>query len=191
MIRKLQLPISEEEIRTLRCGDQVELYGVLFTGRDAVHKYLHDGHPAPVDFTNGAIYHCGPVITGTVGNWQVSAAGPTTSMREEPYMADLIEKYQLRAVIGKGGMGPATLKACHDFGCVYLNAIGGCAQLLADKIVAVQDVFLKDEFGAPEAIWQLEVNGFTAVVTMDANGDSLHQQIADTSADIQQTIFNV
>jgi fumarate hydratase class I len=178
---KLTLPLNEEQTRSLNCGDLVSLTGTIYTARDAVHKYLNDGGELPIDLTGAAIYHCGPVTTKKDGKWQIEAAGPTTSIREEPYTAMVLEKFGVRAIIGKGGMGSKTLKACRQFGCVYLSAYGGCAQLLADKIVRVPNVFFYDQFGAPEAIWQLEVKDFPAVVTMDSNGISLHQDIEELS----------
>jgi tartrate/fumarate subfamily iron-sulfur-dependent hydro-lyase beta chain len=179
---KLTLPISEEQVRSLKVGDMVLLSGVLYTGRDAVHKHLYEGKSIPVDIRGSAIYHCGPVVVKTEnGEWSVRAAGPTTSSREEPYQATVIEKYGLRAVIGKGGMGAKTLKACKDFGCVYLHAVGGAAQVLAETVKKVRGVSMLEEFGSPEAIWELEVVDFPALVTIDAHGSSLHADISASS----------
>jgi len=177
----LTLPLTEEKVRLLNCGDLVTLTGTIYTARDAVHKYLDDGGKLPIDIAGSAIYHCGPVTVQVDNEWKIEAAGPTTSIREEPYTAMVIEKFGVKAIIGKGGMGPKTLAACQEFGCVYLSAYGGCAQLLADKITKVSNVFFYDEFGAPEAIWQLEVVDFPAVVTMDSKGKSLHQRVEDLS----------
>jgi fumarate hydratase class I len=179
-MNKLTTPIAEEQVRALKVGDAVEISGVLFTGRDAVHKYLHEGGelPAGVNLRNGILYHCGPVvIKDEQGKWKVTAAGPTTSIREEPYQGHIIEQFGLRGVIGKGGMGDRTLAACKQFGCVYLHAIGGAAQVLAECITGVRNVYLMEKFGAPEAIWELDVVNFPAVVTMDANGNSLHKEV--------------
>ncbi|MEN9529915.1 MAG: hypothetical protein RI932_1788 [Pseudomonadota bacterium] len=179
---KLTLPITEEQVRSLNVGDMVLLSGVLYTGRDAVHKHLYEGKSIPVDIRGSAIYHCGPVVVKTPeGEWSVRAAGPTTSSREEPYQATVIEKYGIRAVIGKGGMGAKTLKACQDFGCVYLHAVGGAAQVLAETVKKVRGVSMLEEFGSPEAIWELEVVDFPALVTIDAHGSSLHADIASSS----------
>jgi tartrate/fumarate subfamily iron-sulfur-dependent hydro-lyase beta chain len=177
---QLTAPFTEEKIRALKVRDSVEISGVLFTGRDAVHKYLHEGGklPAGVNLRDGMLYHCGPVvIKDAQGRWKVTAAGPTTSIREEPYQAQVIKEHGLRGVIGKGGMGDRTLKACQECGCVYLHAVGGAAQVLAECIKAVRNVYFLDEFGPPEAIWELEVERFPAVVTMDSHGHSLHQEI--------------
>lgn len=180
----LTTPFSEEKIRALKVGDEVSISGVLFTGRDAVHKYLHDGGVLPpgVNLRNGIIYHCGPVvIKDAAGAWKCVAAGPTTSAREEPYQGQIIRDFGLRAVIGKGGMGERTLAACKDSGCVYLHAIGGAAQVLGECITKVRNVYFMEQFGAPEAIWEFEVKDFPAVVTMDSHGGSLHKEVFATS----------
>lgn len=177
---RLTTPISEEDIRSLRVGDVVILSGEMHTGRDALHKYLMD-HETPVDLNGAVIYHCGPVILKDEEGWHVKAAGPTTSIREEPYQGDIIKKFGIRAVIGKGGMGPKTLKALQEHGGVYLNAIGGAAQYYAECIKKVNAVDFM-EFGIPEAMWHLQVDGFAAIVTMDSHGNSLHADVEKDSA---------
>ncbi len=174
-------------MRRLRAGDEVLISGTLFTGRDAVHQYLHGGGALPpgLDLHGQIVYHCGPVVVEKTGpdgarDFTVTAAGPTTSIREEPYQADLIARLGVRGVIGKGGMGLKTLAACRDSGAVYLHAIGGAAQVYADCIERVDGVYL-EEFGSPEAIWVLRVRDFPAIVTMDAHGDSLHEVIQTES----------
>lgn len=181
-IIKLKAPISEEQIRSLKVGDVVSIDGRMYTGRDAIHHHLMgEDVEAPVDLNGQVIYHCGPVMAkDEAGNWVVKAAGPTTSMREEPYQGDIMKRYGIRAVIGKGGMGPKTLKALGEHGGVYLNAIGGAAQYYADCIKSVDGVDLM-EFGIPEAMWHLGVEGFTAVVTMDSHGNSLHADVEKSS----------
>jgi fumarate hydratase class I len=181
----LTSPFTEEAIRALRVGDEVQIGGVLFTGRDAVHKYLHEGGNLPegVSLSGGIIYHCGPVVLkDDQGQWKVVAAGPTTSIREEPYQGQIIRDFGLRGVIGKGGMGERTLAACREHGCVYLHAVGGAAQVLADCIKRVRNVYFLEKFGSPEAIWELEVEKFPAVVTMDAHGGSLHREVYEASS---------
>ncbi|AMX84584.1 fumarate hydratase [Geobacillus subterraneus] len=173
-------PLSEEQVRQLRVGDVVRISGMMYTGRDAIHKYLMD-HDAPVDLNGQIIYHCGPVmLKDEEGRWHVKAAGPTTSIREEPYQGDIMKKFGVRAVIGKGGMGAKTLQALKEHGGVYLNAIGGAAQYYADCIKSVEGVDLL-EFGIPEAMWHLRVENFTAVVTMDSHGNSLHEDVEQSS----------
>lgn len=179
----VQAPISEEQIRDLRVGDVVVINGAMHTGRDALHKYLMENE-SPVDLAGGVIYHCGPVMLKDENEtWHVKAAGPTTSIREEPYQADIIKKFGVRAVIGKGGMGAKTLAGLKESGAVYLNAIGGAAQYYADCISGVTSVDFLKEFGVPEAMWHLEVKGFAAIVTMDAHGNSLHADVEKSSLD--------
>lgn len=176
----LTTPIAEATIRSLKVGDEVAISGIVFTGRDAVHKYLHDGGQLPpgVNLRDGILYHCGPVVLKDgQGNWKATAAGPTTSIREEPYQGQIIRDFGLRGVIGKGGMGARTLAACREHGCVYLHAVGGAAQVLSECIKKVRHVYFYEKFGAPEAIWEFEVADFPAVVTMDAHGHSLHADV--------------
>lgn len=179
----LNAPISEEQIRSLKVGDIVLINGRMFTGRDALHNYLMD-HDSPVDMNGGVLYHCGPVmLKDDLGEWHVMAAGPTTSIREEPYQAEVIRKFGVRAVIGKGGMGPKTLQGLKDYGAVYLNAIGGAAQYYAQTVKKVPGVHFLEEFGVPEALWEFDVEGFAAIVTMDAHGNSLHAEVLEDSAE--------
>ena len=181
---KLSFPFTEEKIRALKVGDEVLISGIIHTGRDAVHKYLHEGGKLPegVSLRDGILYHCGPVVMKQDdGSWKATAAGPTTSIREEPYQAQIIRDFGIRGVIGKGGMGDKTLAACREYGCVYLHAIGGAAQVLAERIKKVRNVFFYEKFGAPEAIWEFEVEDFPAVVTMDSHGNSLHAEVFEKS----------
>ncbi|TVX98009.1 fumarate hydratase [Cohnella terricola] len=181
----LQMPLSEEDVRSLKVGDVVILNGEMHTGRDALHKHLMD-HDAPIDLNGGVIYHCGPVMLKDDEGWHVKAAGPTTSIREEPYQGDILKKFGLRAVIGKGGMGPKTLAALQEHGAVYLNAVGGAAQYYAECIKNVNGVDYM-EFGIPEAMWHLQVEGFAAIVTMDSHGNSLHADVdKDSKAKLAQ-----
>ena len=179
----LHAPLTEEAVRALDVGDVVLVSGRMFTGRDAVHSYLMK-HEPPVDLRGSVLYHCGPVVVKGPGNdeagWRVTAAGPTTSIREEPYQGEIIKRYGVRAVIGKGGMGAKTLAALKEHGAVYLNAIGGAAQFYARTITSVDGVSLLD-FGTPEAMWHLTVEDFPAIVTMDAHGNSLHRDIEQES----------
>jgi fumarate hydratase, class I len=168
-------PLTDAQVRALNVGDVVLISGDMFTGRDNVHAHLMR-NPPPVDLHGAVLYHCGPVMLQQGETWSVKAAGPTTSSREEPYQADVIRRYGLRAVIGKGGMGARTLAAMKECGAVYLNAIGGAAQYYARTVEEVKGVHLM-EFGIPEAMWHLRVKGFAAIVTMDAHGNSLHADV--------------
>jgi fumarate hydratase, class I len=178
---RLAAPITDEQIRALHVGDVVLVSGRMFTGRDAVHAHLMT-HDPPVDLRGGVLYHCGPVVAKDGENWRVTAAGPTTSIREEPYQADIIKRYGVRIVIGKGGMGAKTLAGLKESGAVYLNAVGGAAQFYARCIDRVAGVSLM-EFGTPEAMWHLDVTDFPAIVTMDAHGNSLHKDIEAESGE--------
>ena len=171
----LEAPVTEAQVRGLKVGDVVLIRGTMYTGRDAVHAYLMK-NPPPVDLQGAVLYHCGPVMLKQGDEWQVKAAGPTTSAREEPYQATVIKNYGVRVVIGKGGMGAKTLAALKDYGAVYLNGIGGAAQFYARTVRKVKSVHLM-EFGIPEAMWELDVYDFAAIVTMDAHGNSLHADV--------------
>jgi fumarate hydratase subunit beta len=203
---KLKIPISDEDIRMLKVGDSVLLSGVMITGRDAVHKWLNDNFvhpPGPVTpedqaiyeaikpiLKGGIIYHCGPVVSGLkTKEYKFVAAGPTTSIREEPYQGDIMRHFNMRGMIGKGGMGKKTLQACQDVPAVYFHAIGGAAALIAKCVREVVGIY-KFEFGVPEAIWVIRVEDFPVVVTMDAYGSSLHETVRDRSkAVLDKLIF--
>lgn len=195
--RHLSLPLSEEAVRSLEVGDTVLLSGVIVTGRDAAHKYIIEtfirsssvpGSERGVyedlkrRLEEGVIYHCGPVVKQEDdGRWSFVAAGPTTSIREEVYEPEVIEHFGLRGVIGKGGMGPNTLRACQEHGAVYFHAVGGAASLIADAVEEVVAVHKKDGFGVPEAFWVIRVRDFPIVVTMDTHGRSIHEEVEEAS----------
>ncbi|HLK69178.1 MAG TPA: FumA C-terminus/TtdB family hydratase beta subunit [Bryobacteraceae bacterium] len=179
-------PLTEEQMRALKVGDVVLISGEMYTGRDNVHAYLMK-NPPPVDLHGAALYHCGPVMLREGEQWTVKAAGPTTSIREEPYQADVIKRYGVRAVIGKGGMGPKTLAALKEAGAVYLNGIGGAAQYYARTVERVLGVHLM-EFGIPEAMWHLRVKNFAAIVTMDAHGNSLHADVETSTGAVLEEL---
>jgi fumarate hydratase class I len=178
-------PLTEDAVRQLHVGDVVLIRGEMFTGRDAVHAHMMKNAP-PVDLRGSVLYHCGPVMLKQGEQWTVKAAGPTTSMREEPYQAEILRRYGIRAVIGKGGMGKKTLAGLQECGAVYLNAIGGAAQFYAKSVEDVYGVHLM-EFGIPEAMWHLKVKDFVAIVTMDSHGNSLHAGVEEaTAANLEQ-----
>ena len=183
----LTAPVTEAQMRALKVGDVVLISGEMFTGRDNVHAYLMK-HAPPVDLNGAVLYHCGPVMLQEGGEWKVKAAGPTTSIREEPYQADVIKRYGVRAVIGKGGMGAKTLAALKEAGAVYLNGIGGAAQYYARTVEKVLGVHLM-EFGIPEAMWHLKVKNFAAIVTMDAHGNSLHADVEEATGEALEKIY--
>lgn len=177
---RLTTPLSETQVRSLKVGDVLLLNGIMHMGRDVLHHHLMT-HDSPVNLDGGAIYHCGPVSLKRDGKWFMNAAGPTTSIREEPYQGDIIKKFKVRAIIGKGGMGAKTLAAMKEVGSVYLSAIGGAAQYYARCIEEVEGVdFI--EFGVPEAMWHVRVKDFLVIVTMDSHGNSLHAEVEKASA---------
>ena len=210
---RLVYPFSEKAVRALRAGDAVSISGRIYTGRDKFHKLFADGGALPVDFRDGALYHCGPVCVqgrrkreegrsddkNGSGSallpssffplpWEVVAAGPTTSVRENPYEPAFIAATGVRIVIGKGGMDAATLAAMKRHGCVYVQAVGGAGALYAASVKKVAGVSLLEEFGAAEAVWHFDVEDFRGVVAMDAHGRSLFDVVARASAKAAQAI---
>lgn len=204
-MKKVQIPISDEMVRSLEVGDPIALSGVMVTARDAAHKWLmdtfitHKREPQGDDLevyealkkllNGGVIYHCGPVVTRSEdGEYHFVAAGPTTSIREEPYQGDIMRHFNVKGVIGKGGMGAKTLQACQEVPGLYLHAVGGAATWIAQTVKRVLGVY-KLEFGVPEAFWVIEVEDFPVVVTMDANGNSLHAEIEARSAKVLENLL--
>jgi tartrate/fumarate subfamily iron-sulfur-dependent hydro-lyase beta chain len=206
-MRTLNIPISDGDIRSLHVGEPVLLNGVMMTGRDAVHKWMADTfikktRPLQGDdlevyeairpiLDGGVIYHCGPVVAGLdTKEYRFVAAGPTTSIREEPYQGDVMSHFNVKGVIGKGGMGPKTLAACREAPGVYLHAIGGAASLIAQTVRRVLGVY-KLGFGVPEAMWVIEVKDFPAVVTMDSHGESQHEVIEQQSREALDRLLSI
>lgn len=190
---KINLPVSEAEIRKLKVGDEVSLNGIMLTGRDSAHTWLLEKKQEDVkELLNGSvIYHCGPIVKKVNGEWHFVAAGPTTSIREEPYEGQVIKEYGIRGVMGKGGMGEKTLKALNENGSVYLHAVGGAATLQAQAVKKVHGVIKLEEFGVPEALWIIEVDDFQAVVTMDSHGNSLHKEIKEASDKVADELIGI
>ena len=184
-MQTLSYPFSEKSIRALKAGDAVSITGRIYTGRDKFHKFFADGGKLPVDFRDGALYHCGPVVIQTSRTSQTSyrvvAAGPTTSVRENPYEPEFIAKTGVRLIIGKGGMDAKTLAAMKKHGCVYVQAVGGGGAVYADAVKKVAGVSMLGEFGAAEALWHLDVVDFRGVVAMDAHGRSLFAEVESVS----------
>lgn len=178
----LEYPFDEKSVRALRAGEAVSVSGRVYTGRDKFHKYFSDGGALPVDFRDGALYHCGPVcVPSPGGGWRVMSAGPTTSVRENPYEPGFIAASGVRLIIGKGGMDAETLRAMRRFGCVYVQAVGGAGALYAAAVRRVAGVSLLEEFGAAEAVWHFDVEDFRGVVAMDAEGRSLFAETEEKS----------
>ncbi len=190
---KIDLPVSETDVRKLKMGDEVSLNGIMLTGRDSAHTWLLNDKPAEVrELLKGSvIYHCGPVVKKVGDEWHFVAAGPTTSIREEPYQGPVIKEYGIRGVMGKGGMGEKTLKALGENGSVYLHAVGGAATLQGQAVKKVHGVIKLEEFGVPEALWIIEVEDFQAVVTMDSHGNSLHKEIKTASDKVADELIGI
>jgi fumarate hydratase subunit beta len=199
-MKEITIPINDDTIRDLKVGEPIALTGIILTGRDAVHKWMIDTfikktrQPQGDDLeiyeaikpllAGGIIYHCGPVVSGLdTGDYKFVAAGPTTSIREEPYQGDVMRHFNIKGVIGKGGMGAKTLAAFQEVPGVYFHAVGGAASLIAQSVQKVRGVY-KLDFGVPEAMWLIEVKEFPVVVTMDAHGNSLHDVVEAKSAKI-------
>jgi tartrate/fumarate subfamily iron-sulfur-dependent hydro-lyase beta chain len=189
-LKHIASPLEESTARSLEVGDNVLVTGLIVTARDAAHKHLASAKESPIDLKGLIIYHCGPVAIKSGAEWKILAAGPTTSIREEPYEADIIRNFRPAAIMGKGGMGAKTLEAFKESGCVYLHATGGAAAYLAGCIRGVKNVYFLDEFGQPEAMWALEVKDFPAIVTMDSFGRSLHEEIKISSGKTLDKLLN-
>ena len=178
---ELVYPFREKDIRSLRAGDTVSLNGIVWTGRDRFHKHFADGGKLPVDFRDGALYHCGPVVVFRDGKWYAVACGPTTSVRENPYEPEFIASTGVRVIIGKGGMDNNTLEACRKYGAVYLQAVGGAAAMTAASVRSIKNVYFLEEFGAAEACWEFDMKDFRCVVAMDSHGVSLFENVRKES----------
>nr|BAL53199.1 fumarate hydratase, class I [uncultured Chloroflexota bacterium] len=204
-MRRIEIPIADEVIRSLHVGEPVLLNGIMVTGRDAAHKWLVETfikktRPPQGDdlevyealkklLDRGVIYHCGPVVAGLeTKEYRFVAAGPTTSIREEPYQADVMRHFNARGVIGKGGMGAKTLAGCQEVPFVYFHAIGGAATYIAQTVKRVLGVY-KLEFGVPEAMWVIQVEDFPVTVTMDARGQSLHALVEEQSQKVLEELI--
>ena len=191
-MREIKLPASEQDMRQLKVGDVVAITGTMMTARDAAHKYMVEQEAPEVAevLKGGMIYHCGPVVKKEGDTYSFVAAGPTTSIREEPYQATVMKKYGVRGVIGKGGMEQRTLNACKELGAVYLSAVGGLATILARSVKRVVTVHKLEEFGVPEAMWVIQVDKFPAVVTMDSHGRSIHDEVLESSRKEYQRLLD-
>ncbi len=189
-MKNLRYPFDEDVVRSLNMSDRISLSGMIVTGRDRVHEELARVEKSPVDMTDGAIYHCGPVAVLRSGRWVIRAAGPTTSSRQEPFMAEIIRRHGVRVIIGKGGMYKDTMEACRRHGCVYVHVVGGAGAALAERIVNVRGVHYLKRFGPAEAMWELDVEGMEGIVTIDSGGFSLHDTIVEQSGRILETILN-
>jgi len=178
---RLRTPLSESVVRSLKVGDTVTIDGTIITGRDEVHiralEHAREGRKLPVDLTGTIIFHAGPIMRKDAGKWKAIAAGPTTSSRMNSMEPEFIERFKIRAIIGKGGMSQPTVDAMSRLGCVYLAFTGGAAVQGAEGIKDVSGVEWLD-LGMPEAMWILEVKEFGPLtVAIDAHGNSLYKRV--------------
>jgi len=190
---RLSLPVDEEEILKIKAGDVIYITGIVVTARDEAHKMAIEAYDAgkelPVDFSKVAVFHCGPIVRKEGDEWKVVAAGPTTSSRMEIFEYDFIKRFHTRIIIGKGGMGEKTAKACREFKAVYAAFTGGAAVLAANAIKKVSNVYWLEELGMPEALWVLEVEDFGPLtVTIDAHGRNLTEEVKQKAREIAAKI---
>ncbi|HEC77484.1 MAG TPA: fumarate hydratase [Thermoplasmatales archaeon] len=190
---RLNLPVEEVEVKKIRVGDTIYITGTVVTARDEAHKMAiekHDkGEELPLNFSEVAVYHCGPIVKKENGEWKIVAAGPTTSSRMEIFEYDFIERFDTRIIIGKGGMGAKTTDACKKFKSVYTAFTGGAAVLAANSIKKVKDVFWLEELGMPEALWILEVENFGPLtVTIDTYGRNLTEEVKNRARKVAEEI---
>lgn len=172
-------------MRALRLGETIFLSGPVITGRDEMHiralEYREDGKDVPPDIGGSALFHCGPIMKqGDDGTWYVIAAGPTTSARMNKLEPEMIESFGIRAIIGKGGMSDEVAEAMKRCGCVYLAATGGAAISLAEGLSRCTGCEWLD-LGMAEAMWRFDAQRLgPLIVAMDAQGNSLYKDVADS-----------
>ena len=173
---KITAPVDEKTARSLKAGDIVELSGVIYTGRDAAHKRLTEmlarGEESPIVLEDQVIYYCGP-CPAPPGR-PIGSAGPTSSLRMDSYSPELIRKYGLRAMIGKGARSGEVVEAMKEAGGVYFAATGGAGALIAKSITAAEVIAFPDL--GPEALRKLEVKDFPAIVAIDDKGGNLYRR---------------
>ena len=180
----LTTPISKKDVEKLRIGDVITITGTVFTARDEAHERALEmakkGEKMPIDFEGLAVYHAGPVVRKiNEDEWEIVAAGPTTSTRMDIFEDEFIKTFKVPVVIGKGGMGERTVKAMKKHKAVYVQFVGGAALIASKGINRVKEVHWLD-LGTPECLWVLDVEKFgPLVVGIDTKGDSLFQIVAD------------
>jgi tartrate/fumarate subfamily iron-sulfur-dependent hydro-lyase beta chain len=173
----LTLPVDSEQIKKLKVGDILYITGKIFTARDEAHHMMLEKEKVPFDPSEMGLFHCGPLMKKAGNKWDVVSAGPTTSSRMEIFEDNFLKKYDVKIIIGKGGMGERTAKALQKYTCVYTSYTGGAGALAAEKVEEVEDVFWLDELGMPEAVWIMRVKDFgPLVVAMDSHGESIYNR---------------
>jgi fumarate hydratase subunit beta len=178
---ELRTPLSEKTVRYLKIGDMVSLTGDVITGRDEMHiraiEYVRSGNPIPECIEGSILYHCGPIIVDSEKGPKAVATGPTTSARMNSLEPEVIKRFNVRAIIGKGGMSKEVGQSMRETGCVYLAAVGGAAVSLAESITEIRGAEWQD-LGMAEAMWKFKVTKMgPLIVAMDSNGDSLYEEV--------------
>jgi len=174
----LSLPLNENDVKKLKIRDVLYISGFVFTARDEAHLTMLEKDKIPFDPSVMGLFHCGPLMKKIKDNWEVVSAGPTTSSRMEIFEDKFIEKFGIKLIIGKGGMGKDTQKALQKYICIYTSYTGGAGALAAEKVEEVKDVFWLDKLGMPESVWILKVKEFgPLIVSMDSNGRSIYDEI--------------
>ena len=188
----LTTPIKKEDLLSLKLGDIVYLNGRIYTSRDEAHlralKYHKEGRELPVDLNGATVFHCGPIVRRRGDDWELIAAGPTTSARMNSMEPEFIKKFGVGAIIGKGGMSTPTIETMEECGSVYLVMTGGAALLAAKGVSEVKGVHWLD-LGMPEALWVFEVSDFgPLVVGIDAHANSLYEAVV---RDVEMNLIKV
>ena len=169
--------MDENTVRNLKLGETVYLRGLIITGRDEMHMRALSSKEVPPELYGATLFHCGPIMAEKNGKMDVIAAGPTTSARMNSMEAEMIRRFGIRAIIGKGGMSDDVLGAMKEIGCVYLAAIGGAAVSLAEGLNETVGVKWED-LGMAEAMWKFKAERFgPLIVAMDANGNSIYENV--------------
>lgn len=174
----LTTPVSAEDLKDIHIGDVVYLNGDLTTCRDVAHRRLvEEGRPLPVDVKDAAIFHAGPIIRPLEDDkFEMVSVGPTTSMRMEKFEYEFTKLTGVRVIVGKGGMGPNTERACKEFGAIHCVFPAGCAVVAATEVEKIAEHHW-DELGMPETLWCNKVKEFgPLIVSIDAQGRNLFEE---------------
>lgn len=179
----LVTPVTAEDLADIKIGDVVYLDGDLMTCRDVAHRRLVEyGRELPYDIKDKAIFHAGPIVRPIEGakdgepDYEMVSIGPTTSMRMEKFEYEFTQQTGVRVIVGKGGMGPNTERACRDFGAIHCVFPAGCAVVAATEVDYIAEHHW-EELGMPETLWCCKVHGFgPLIVSIDATGANLFEQ---------------
>lgn len=191
---ELNTPLSEKDVKNLKVNDIIYLSGMIFTARDKAHEraleWYSQGKKIPIDFSQYAMYHCGPLVKKKGDQWELIAAGPTTSARMESFENKFISSYKIKMIIGKGGMGLKTATAMKENGAVYCVFTGGAAVLAAKAIQRIISVEWLD-LGMAEALWLMEIKNFgPLIVAIDSSGRNIFNEIMKKVEDNRKKIYD-